>query len=77
MFRGFFWGLVAGVAIGLLFAPDRGEVTRSQLQARLNEWQSQAQSQMDQIKARSSSIIDQGRQAVNSTVSRSDVPASE
>jgi gas vesicle protein len=65
MIRAFLWGGAIGALLGLLFAPQRGEETRSQLQARLNEWQGQAQTQIDTLRSRSTSVIEQGRQAVN------------
>ncbi len=70
MLRGFFWGAVAGTVLGLLIAPKRGEETRNELQARFNDWQAQAQTQMDQMKARSGSIIEQGRQTATTVQSR-------
>ena len=33
--RAFIWGSAIGAALGLLFAPQRGDVTRAQLQERL------------------------------------------
>ncbi len=77
MIRGFFWGAVIGAILGLLFAPRRGEETRAQLQARLNELQGQAQVQYGAIKTKSSDIIEQGRQTVNSTLGRAQSAADD
>src|SRR5579859_7385619 len=66
--RAFLWGGAIGALLGLLFAPQRGEETRAQLQARLNDWQGQAQSQFGTLQERSSGIIEQTRQTVNSAL---------
>jgi gas vesicle protein len=65
MFRGFFWGLVAGAIVGLLYAPQRGEETRAQLQTRLNEFQNTAQDRVTDLRAKSNDLIEQGRQTLN------------
>src|SRR5689334_23786966 len=68
--RAFIWGGAIGAVIGLLFAPQRGEETRAQLQTRLNELQGQAQSQLESVKSRSSDLVEQGRQAANTRLKR-------
>ncbi|HEY7984726.1 MAG TPA: YtxH domain-containing protein [Ktedonobacterales bacterium] len=68
--RAFIWGGAIGAVIGLLFAPRRGEETRTQLQSRLNDLQGQAQTQLDTVKARSSDLVEQGRQAANTRLRR-------
>jgi gas vesicle protein len=65
MFRGFFWGLVVGAVIGLLYAPQRGEETRAQLQTRFNEFQNTAQDRVSDLRAKSNDLIEQGRQTLN------------
>jgi gas vesicle protein len=57
--RAFLWGGAIGALIGLLFAPQRGDQTRAQLQQRWSEMQNQAQSRV-------SGVIEQGRQQVTS-----------
>lgn len=70
MFRGFFWGAIVGAIVGLLFAPRPGDETRAQLQSRISDLQAQTQTQFDALKTRSSTLIEQGRQTVNSTLNR-------
>ena len=66
--RAFIWGSAIGAAVGLLFAPERGEVTRTQLQERLTQWQNMAQAQLGNVRGNASNVIESGRQAVNSTL---------
>lgn len=66
--RAFIWGSAIGAALGLLFAPQRGEVTRTQLQERIEQWQNQAQSGLGNLRGQASTAIEQGRQKVNSTL---------
>jgi gas vesicle protein len=68
MFRGFIAGLLAGAALGLLFAPQRGEETRAQVQSRLNSLQQEAQSRAGTLREKSGPMIDQVRQNVTSTL---------
>ena len=68
--RAFLWGSAIGALLGILFAPQRGEDTRAQLQARFTELQGQAQTQMDTLRTRSSDLIEQGRQTANSMLNQ-------
>lgn len=68
--KAFIWGSAIGAVLGLLFAPQRGDLTRAQLQERINEWQGMAQSRLGNLPTSASNAIETGRQAVNSTLSQ-------
>lgn len=63
--RAFLWGGAVGAIAGLLFAPQRGEQTRLQLQKSWNNLQDQAQSKMQEVRGQTSSAIRQAQTAAN------------
>ncbi|HEY7877912.1 MAG TPA: YtxH domain-containing protein, partial [Gemmatimonadaceae bacterium] len=68
--RAFIWGGAIGAVVGLLFAPQRGDATRAQLQERFNQWQSQAQSRVTDLRGAAANAVESGRSAVNSTLNQ-------
>jgi gas vesicle protein len=64
--RAFIWGSAIGAVLGLLFAPQRGDVTRAQLQERFNEWQGKAQTQLGTLREQATGAVETGRKTVNS-----------
>src|SRR5262245_58950068 len=66
--RAFLWGCALGVILGILYAPKRGEETRADVQRRLNEWQGRAQDQVMELRDKATTVLEQGRQGVNSVL---------
>ena len=60
-------GLLAGVAIGVLLAPDKGSETIKRVRSRLNDYKDQAQDQADELANKANSMINRGRSKVNET----------
>lgn len=51
--KGFLWGMLAGLAtgaaLGILFAPDKGEETRKKLKAKSQRLKEEAQEAMEEL----------------------------
>lgn len=70
IFAGFFLGMAAGVAAGLLLAPDSGENTRKKIANKAGTW-------ADDASERLSSSIDRATQLANDLAKRSQETAKE
>ncbi len=58
-FIAFLAGLAAGTAIGILYAPEKGEVTREKLGSKLLQYQSQLQSFIADLIERGEEVADE------------------
>ena len=68
--RTFLMGCAIGAVLGLLFAPKRGEETRAEVQRWFDDWQSQAQDRLTDVRDRATTVIEQGRLGVNTALDK-------
>jgi hypothetical protein len=60
-------GLLAGIAIGVLLAPDKGSETLRKLRSRINDYTDQAEDEADELADKAKSAINKGKKKVNET----------
>jgi gas vesicle protein len=62
-------GLLAGIAIGVLLAPDKGSETLRKIRSRINDYTDQAADEAadeaDNLAAQAKSVINKGKKKVN------------
>jgi gas vesicle protein len=58
-------GLLAGIAIGVLLAPDKGSETLRKLRSRINDYSDQAEDEADELADKAKSAINKGKKKVN------------
>jgi gas vesicle protein len=62
------FSLLAGVAIGVLVAPDKGSETLRKLRSRLNDYKEEAEDQADELAGNTRKAFNRGRSAVSKSV---------
>ena len=63
--QGLLIGCAIGALFGVLFAPQRGEETRAELQKWVQERQEQAMKRGAQLREHVTTVLEQGRQRAN------------
>lgn len=58
-------GLLAGIAIGVLLAPDKGSETLRKIRSRINDYTDQAQDEADDLADQAKSAINKGKKKVD------------
>lgn len=58
-------GLLAGIAIGVLLAPDKGSETLRKIRSRINDYTDQAEDEADDLADKAKSAINKGKRKVN------------
>jgi gas vesicle protein len=60
-----FYLILAGVAIGILVAPDKGSETRRKLKDGFNDWKDSAMDQINDIVAQGKELVGNGKDGVD------------
>ena len=62
-------GLMAGIAIGVLLAPDKGSETIKKLRGKVNGIMDDAEDAMDKLSGKAKSAFEKGKDKVNEALS--------
>jgi gas vesicle protein len=60
-------GLLAGITIGVLLAPDKGSETLRRLRSRINDYKDQAEDEADKLASQAKSALNKGRGKMSET----------
>ena len=58
-------GLLAGIAIGVLLAPDKGSETLRKIRSRISDYTDQAEDEADDLADKARSAINKGKKKMN------------
>jgi gas vesicle protein len=60
-------GLLAGITIGVLLAPDKGSETLRRLRSRINDYKDQAEDEAGELASQAKSALNKGRGKMSET----------
>ena len=60
--------LLAGVALGLILAPDKGSETLKRLRSRFNDYRDEAEDKADELAGKAKKAFKNGRSAVSESI---------